>query len=776
MRVRSSFNGLLLIVLCVAFLTICVQGIRERNRISSLSALSSSSSSSYIRKLAADTDKSVHEDVNEKNIVDFDLDTAMQRAQENANLIYQRFEYWHPTRRLFFLYIANIPEWGWDILKYKLALKTLLPSSDRSADVGSAEGSNCNSRPSTATSSRSSNERKEFLYVFGGSSVTAGHDNWFNESYPLVFRRRMQGMYDALNVPLTVRNIAQGASNCFPSNFCYTAMGGNTPDWLNWEQSYNCGKAHGVYEQVAREAAWTDAVLHFAASGAFVPECIAMPFENPVPVKEDERELPPPPLRRKMAWTNEQWTPEKAGLKEGEPLPHDYKNMTGYDEFAQKHVYHAYVPNATDVQNLKELLHSGHMEANPVGRFTGMMWPHYNGVALHGFSVWTKGSEGDAMGFKGPCYEQGGAHWMCKETATFTRGHGANWHPPAGMHLLRGEVLAYNYLHIFMDAVLMLKADIIQLGGGEKGAAEPGAVFDSKMRDTLVEKYRAKLKSLQHPIPVKPLRCGPDCDRRPECFTNYEPHYNAKQKLSELVVGSHPGWLYLEKSGSTNHIEGGKDWGYLDRRPCYESQGIPDATISFKVNIRSKEANFLKICSYNQKEGLKHAHFFLHVNVDTPGPVPPCSECIEALDVRHGEKWNKGTAGAVGDEWPTPDLPPLNLYALPSLAPTTAPPPLMRHRHRQTRRDLEGAEEEVSTLPTSGTAAAAAAYILPPLDTLLHIKLDQRKYHGDECHGLLDLPVGTHILTVSTHFGNDTKNAANMARKVYSVTHVIEWE
>lgn len=42
----------------------------------------------------------------------------------------------------------------------------------------------------------------------------------------------------------------------------------------------------------------------------------------------------------------------------------------------------------------------------------------------------------------------------------FGMGGGASHHPPAGMHLIRGEFLAYNYLHIFLDTINMLEKDI----------------------------------------------------------------------------------------------------------------------------------------------------------------------------------------------------------------------------------------------------------------------------------------------------------------------------
>jgi hypothetical protein len=32
-------------------------------------------------------------------------------------------------------------------------------------------------------------------------------------------------------------------------------------------------------------------------------------------------------------------------------------------------------------------------------------------------------------------------------------GRGGSWHPSVGMHLLRGELLAYNYAYILLDAI-----------------------------------------------------------------------------------------------------------------------------------------------------------------------------------------------------------------------------------------------------------------------------------------------------------------------------------
>ena len=73
--------------------------------------------------------------------------------------------------------------------------------------------------------------------IFGGSSVTAGHDNYFNQSYPMIFKKRMAPIFEALGIDLIVHNIAQGANSCTPYSLCYESMGGWDPDFVNWEVS-----------------------------------------------------------------------------------------------------------------------------------------------------------------------------------------------------------------------------------------------------------------------------------------------------------------------------------------------------------------------------------------------------------------------------------------------------------------------------------------------------------------------------------------------------------
>jgi hypothetical protein len=170
-----------------------------------------------------------------------------------------------------------------------------------------------------------------FLYVFGGSSVTAGHDNYYNQSYPSVFDRRMRPVFDALGIDLRVRNIAMGATGCDPYNACYGPHADNDPDFVSWcvaaclcacihdlllissivmslllclitshadscsrpcehrEQSYFCKRSPSM-EYLARYAASSasHAVMMFQASGSSIPRTCNASAPDTVPYNSEE--------------------------------------------------------------------------------------------------------------------------------------------------------------------------------------------------------------------------------------------------------------------------------------------------------------------------------------------------------------------------------------------------------------------------------------------------------------------------------------------------------
>ncbi len=75
---------------------------------------------------------------------------------------------------------------------------------------------------------------ESYFMTFSGSSVTAGHDNFLNESYPQVYERRMKGPLQALGIELIMHNIAMGSQGCFPSNLCYDGQSGDDADFYSW--------------------------------------------------------------------------------------------------------------------------------------------------------------------------------------------------------------------------------------------------------------------------------------------------------------------------------------------------------------------------------------------------------------------------------------------------------------------------------------------------------------------------------------------------------------
>lgn len=177
----------------------------------------------------------------ESQSLNIDFTKVKQQTNEVGNLIYQRYQLdRQDDSHKFFLEVSNMPHYAWDIQKYKIAKKIVNPNSS-------------------------------YLMIFGGSSVTAGHDNYYNESYPFVFERRVASIFDSLGIKLIVRNIAQGANNCRPFDYCYESMGGGNADYIGWEQSFNCGKDKGVFELMARLSYWYGAVLCYFASGGWIP-------------------------------------------------------------------------------------------------------------------------------------------------------------------------------------------------------------------------------------------------------------------------------------------------------------------------------------------------------------------------------------------------------------------------------------------------------------------------------------------------------------------------
>lgn len=58
--------------------------------------------------------------------------------------------------------------------------------------------------------------RQDFVISFTGSSVAAGHDSLFNQSYPIVVGDMMRSAFNALDIDLISKNVALGNNPCIP--------------------------------------------------------------------------------------------------------------------------------------------------------------------------------------------------------------------------------------------------------------------------------------------------------------------------------------------------------------------------------------------------------------------------------------------------------------------------------------------------------------------------------------------------------------------------------
>ena len=91
---------------------------------------------------------------------------------------------WEVSSFPLFLSTMDIPPLSWDIQKHKFILKIL---------KGNAN----------------------FIVGFSGSSITAGHDSFFNESFPIVFYDDMKEIMKDLNISFEVRHIFTASTDPF---------------------------------------------------------------------------------------------------------------------------------------------------------------------------------------------------------------------------------------------------------------------------------------------------------------------------------------------------------------------------------------------------------------------------------------------------------------------------------------------------------------------------------------------------------------------------------
>lgn len=197
---------------------------------------------------------------------------------------------------------------------------------------------------------------------------------------------------------------------------------------------------------------------------------------------------------------------------------------------------------------------------------------------------------------------------MVHETAEYGAGHGAHHHPTWGMHLLRGDTVAFWMLHAVIAAIYEV----------QDGIAKAGGVANTATLTALAAEYQTQLDSLQTPIPAKGMQCSPDCDGPIRCHTDFEPHYNPKAKISALFVNPDVkqfGWEFVSHDDKRTFPQGYRNGParatYADFKVFWEAVR-PDAQLNLRVNIGNTTS--MRICSYGQSMALRYVSLMLRVN------------------------------------------------------------------------------------------------------------------------------------------------------------------
>lgn len=483
--------------------------------------------SSVLKDRPIDLEK-YQRNLNDNSIRNVDLAEAKSSALKLLSLIRGRYELNGTIGSNFFRTANNIGSNQWDIIKYKFANKIVQNNSS-------------------------------FFLIFGGSSVTAGHDNHYNQSYPYIIKKRMAPILKALGIELVVHNIAQGANNCIPYVFCYESMGGHDFDVLGWEQSYNCGRDEPIFELTARYASWSanKGLVYFSASGAWSPSDCPESHDNP-------------------PFSSEDWTPDSAGIAD-------------------------WNPTVDDLNMEREMLDKFYEDKPSAQRFSSWVADKRQSF-VHGFNVWEENRNCKTIDKKGANKEfcngidavQGctGMRFLTKEASVYgsVDGRGAGWHPPRAFHMLRGEAFAWLYTLPLLDSIYMVEKDM-----------------KSFSKEELQKLYSEKLEEI-YPVFKTPKKCmNLHCDKRPICYTDFRPHYPKNLTLSELIVGN-TSWVYDPEPPSAWSLQ----YGFLDSKPMFTAKGEASGEIHIRINIGSTD--FLLLCG-TVKDSLKHTIFYLDADV-----------------------------------------------------------------------------------------------------------------------------------------------------------------
>jgi hypothetical protein len=275
-----------------------------------------------------------------------------------------------------FLKSGAMPKSSWDIMKVKFQAKIL----DGILHVLKPKKS------------------PKFIMTFTGSSVTAGHDSFFNQSFSELTGIVMSEAMSVFNIDVISRNVALGNNPCLPYDVCVKTFAGKDSDLVHWEQSFNCDardpRFKFLYEQFIRQ------VLSFQNNAIVV-------FSN-------------------SATPN--W--EKDKCKDPKPKP----DITSDDKILLEKL------EADPIQIPTEL---NKREINNIWSGISGMLNKYNAAGMQFFDH----EHYDKYKCHGPYVPE----WQCCS---------ASWHPSILGHQVRADHHAFFWLLIFRDAIQFIQTSL----------------------------------------------------------------------------------------------------------------------------------------------------------------------------------------------------------------------------------------------------------------------------------------------------------------------------
>lgn len=162
------------------------------------------------------------------------LHTAIETANSSIAEIHTR---WQIDKYPNFLKSASMSQSSWDIMKCMFKRKIIQALTSKSSN---------------------SDAKTSLIISFMGSSVAAGHDSYFNQTYSEVVLNLLEKPLGSIGITVVSRNRAIGNNPCIPYDLCSGVYAGRDADIIHWEQTYNCQPSNRekayVFEQFIRQA------------------------------------------------------------------------------------------------------------------------------------------------------------------------------------------------------------------------------------------------------------------------------------------------------------------------------------------------------------------------------------------------------------------------------------------------------------------------------------------------------------------------------------------